>query len=458
MALGAQQMRMNKASSAARLRGGARPHVKLAATAVETPAVTTTDRLKEGYKQAVMLQAFGWDSCEKGGWYNFVKTKIPELKAIGFTHAWLPPPSQSVAPQGYMPGQLYNLNSSYGNGEELMSLIKELKAANISPIADIVINHRCADEQVDGVWNKFRDDVDHEGRKVDWGQWAITSTDTTFKGTGNPDTGDDYEPAPDLDHANPQLRKALRDWLRHLHNDIGFESWRFDYTKGYAPEFIKEYINGSCPEGEQGLHVGEFWPDLKWNGPDLDRNQDEARNKLVKWVEGCDKTSTSFDFVTKGILQEAIKNTQYDRLKDEQGRAPGFIGQMPGYATTFLDNHDTGSTQGHWPFPADGIATGHAYLLTHPGVPSVFWDHVITWGDELKNTIAKLIDIRKRNGIKADSELKIVAAEPDLYFATIDDKLAVKLGPRADLGSLKPGSEWKVAAEGKDFTVWEKSS
>lgn len=70
---------------------------------------------------------------------------------------WLPPPSQSVADQGYLPGQLYNLDSKYGNKEELQQLCKELKAAGIAPIADIVINHRCADEKgEDGVYNTFR--------------------------------------------------------------------------------------------------------------------------------------------------------------------------------------------------------------------------------------------------------------------------------------------------------------
>ena len=28
--------------------------------------------------------------------------------------------------------------------------------------------------------------------------------------------GDDYGPAPDLDHANPDLRHALTDWLQWL--------------------------------------------------------------------------------------------------------------------------------------------------------------------------------------------------------------------------------------------------
>jgi alpha-amylase len=48
----------------------------------------------------------------------------------------------SVSPQGYLPGQLYNLNSAYGNRRDLEALISDLKAAGISPLADIVINHR----------------------------------------------------------------------------------------------------------------------------------------------------------------------------------------------------------------------------------------------------------------------------------------------------------------------------
>lgn len=45
-------------------------------------------------------------------------------------------------------------------------------------------------------------------------------------------TGEDYGPAPDLDHANPQLREALTDWLSWLQRDIGFAGWRLDFVKG----------------------------------------------------------------------------------------------------------------------------------------------------------------------------------------------------------------------------------
>ncbi len=50
-----------------------------------------------------------------------------------------------------------------------------------------------------------------------------------------------------------------------------------------------------------------------------------------------------------------------------QGKATGLIGWLPSRAVTFVDNHDTGSTQQHWPFPAEHVVQGYAYILTHPG-------------------------------------------------------------------------------------------
>ncbi len=86
---------------------------------------------------------FGWDShAHPEGWYNYLSSKIRELSDFSVSHVWLPPPSQSVAPQGYMPGQLYNFFSSYGSKDELVALVKALKEAGVTPMADIVINHR----------------------------------------------------------------------------------------------------------------------------------------------------------------------------------------------------------------------------------------------------------------------------------------------------------------------------
>ena len=90
------------------------------------------------------LAGFAWDSWQKGGgnWYGRVQAAIPELAALQVSHVWLPPPSRSVSKEGYLPGQLYDLDSEYGTKEQLTQLCAALKAAGISPMADIVINHR----------------------------------------------------------------------------------------------------------------------------------------------------------------------------------------------------------------------------------------------------------------------------------------------------------------------------
>jgi alpha-amylase len=42
----------------------------------------------------------------------------------------------TCASQGYLPGQLYNLNSKFGNQEELKALVVACKEAGIRPVCE----------------------------------------------------------------------------------------------------------------------------------------------------------------------------------------------------------------------------------------------------------------------------------------------------------------------------------
>lgn len=457
------------------------------------------------YPQVVLLQTFGWNSHHKGAdgasFWRRLADAAPSIAALGTTHAWLPPPSASVAPEGYLPGQLYDCNSAYGTADELRACCAALRAAGVRPVADVVINHRCADKQDErGRWNQYADTSaddlqaadaaatggrrsSQQRRRIDWGRWAIAGDDPVFGGGGNADSGADFGGAPDLDHHNPELRAALTDWLLWLREEFGFEGWRLDFAKGYAAQYSGEYISRSLPldaannEDARPFCVGELWCDLAWSGDGKpSENQDPARQQLCDWVDGVRSgggDAAAFDFVTKGLLQAALASGELWRLKDAQDKPPGMGGWWPKRASLFVESHDTGSSQRHWPCPPQCLQSAYAYVLTHPGVPCLFSEHILdarvhagpdvpeAEAEALRAAIQALLAARRECGLGADSALQIRAAEQGLYVADVAGSRAtarVKLGDKMDMGDLLPGEAdgWRLAASGQGFAVWAK--
>ena len=79
-----------------------------------------------------------------------------------------------------------------------------------------------------------------------------------------------------------------------------------------------------------------------------------------------------------------------------------------------------GSTQNHWPFPENHLGLGYAYILTHPGLPCIAWEHM--WDSRLTYVIKQLMALRKRQDIHAGSKLEILCADRTMYVARIDDR------------------------------------
>lgn len=376
---------------------------------------------------SVMLQGFNWvSSSNTNGWYNVVASKSTELQTAGFNAVWLPPSSNSAASQGYLPRELYNVSTPYGTQAQLTSCITTLHNSGMKVLADIVINHRVGNTG----WGDFQNPA--------WGCWSITNNDEWAQNGGNPcgagDTGEGYAAARDLDHTNATVRADLKTWMNWMKNTLGFDGWRYDFVKGYSPAYVKEYNDATAP----WFSVGEYW--------------DGNRQLIQNWIDGTQQSSTAFDFATKGILQNAVNGNL--GMLSNGGQAPGLIGWSPTKSVTFIDNHDTGSSQNLWPFPADKVMQGYAYILTHPGIPMVFWDHYFDWAG-LKSQINALIAIRKANGLQAGSTLNIQAASNNLYAAIIDNKVAMKIGSDNWTPS---GTGWILKTSGNNYAVWDKLS
>lgn len=412
----------------------------------EAATRTTTRTVPPSH--GVLMQAFGWNSTVNGApgkWFQLVGQRANDIADLGCTMVWLPPPCRSVSPQGYLPGDYYDLGSTrsptfYGTEEMLQKCLTSLQQAGLLAIADIVVNHRCAGKQdANGIWNVYH----FPSEKARWEAWAICRGE--YGGTGAGDTGENYQAAPDIDHTNEKVQQDIVEWLLWL-KKLGFDGWRYDYTKGYAPKFCGIYDARTRP----AFSVGELWTDMSFNGSQLNVDQNHHRQQLCNWLDGAGKQATTFDFTTKGILQVAVQG-EYWRLRDREGKAPGLIGWWPARAVTFLDNHDTGSQQAHWPFPGDKVMQGYAYILTHPGIPTVFWEHVYDW--KLREPIKKLVSIRRQQGLHSESKLEIVKADHGLYAAIIDGKVAVKLGWL----DWTPPTGYRLLASGDQYAVWAKT-
>ncbi|KAJ8541094.1 hypothetical protein K7X08_001910 [Anisodus acutangulus] len=376
----------------------------------------------------LLFQGFNWESSNKeGGWYNSLINLVPDLANAGITHVWLPPPSNSVSPQGYMPSRLYDLDTShYGNSRELKALIKAFHDKQIKCLANKVINHRWV-ENKDSRGINCLFEYARLGSKFHL--WELVHS-ICWKHRHWYRLGR----VSDIDHANPQVQKDLSEWMNWLKTEIGFDGWRFDMMDNTKPDFA----------------VREF---LKFNSkPDGKPDYDQHRNDLVYWVQNAGGVVTTFDFTTKGILGTAVGDTRFDLLKDSKGNPPGMIGLLPQNAVTYIYNHDTYS-QRQWTFPDYPNDQGYAYVLTHPGIPSVFYDHFFLF-QGMRKPIKDLYAVRKRTGISSTSKVRILAAQIDLYVANIDDKIIVKIGS-GNVGDLVP-SNFQFATSGLDYAVWEK--
>ena len=404
------------------------PEVRASAVKVPIHAASKSDG-----NSAVMLQGFHWLSWQASPWWGVITGKAQDIAAAGFSMVWLPPSGDAASNEGYIPRRWYVQDSKYGTKAELQKAIAALHHGGVQALADIVINHRVGSTG----WADFTDPT--------WGCEAVVSNDEWTGACGHPDTGPGVAFARDIDHTQPFVQKDIKDWMNWLKSELGYDGWRYDFVRGYGPQYLAMYNDATAP----AFSVVEVWDDFNID------NSDAHRQKLCDYIDSVGGRVSAFDFTTKAVLQQAVGAGEYWRLKDAQGRPPGLIGWWPTKAVTFLDNHDTGASTGGagqnmWPFPEDRVMEGYAYILTHPGVPCVYWPHFFDWG--LHDQIKALIGLRQAAGINSASQVSVQAADAGRYAAVIDGKLAVKIGP----ANWSPGPGWTLAAFGKNYAAWIK--
>ena len=395
----------------------------------------------------VMLQAFYWDSYDDTNWQR-LQAQADELSQ-SFDLVWIP---QSANCGGTSMGydDLYwfsNYDSSFGNEQQLRSMISTFKAKGLKTIADVVINHRrnvsnwvdFPNETYKGVqYQMTSTDIcanDDNGKTLNW------ATQNGYQLSANNDTGEGWDGMRDLDHTSANVQANVKAYLDLLLNDLGYAGVRYDMVKGYSPQYTALYNAAAQPEFSVGA------------GSD--------KTKTIKnWINGTaidgKPQSAAFDFQFRYTVRNAANNGNWAQLAQQNdGNWPLISSNESGggyrrYAVTFVENHDTewrSNGERNDPLLRDTLAA-NAFLLAMPGTPCVFLKHWQSYPTELKAMIAA----RKQAGITNTSSYSNFRSAQTYFANMIDSKLLVVVGNTSQLEVN--ASQWVRILSGHHYAYY----
>ena len=333
----------------------------------------TTNSFAQGWPSnynGVMLQAFYWDSFTPSQWRT-LEAQSADI-ANYFTLVWVPQSGRAAnnPSMGYDPLYWYDQNSSFGNEDQLKSMIQAFKAKGTGVIADVVVNHRGNLTN----WVDFPTEVNpYDGKTYSMSSTDICRDDdggATFNWasqngyslSANNDTGEGWGGMRDLDHMSQNVQDNVNAYLKYLIHYLGYTGFRYDMVKGYSGSYTGQY-NSNC--GVE-YSVGECW---------------DSSNTIRNWIEATKTNgqiqSAAFDFQFRYTVRNAINRNDWTYLgKQNDGSWPLMSnnydsGNYRRYAVTFVENHDTErrANSAQDPIVRDTLAA-NAFLLAMPGTCS----------------------------------------------------------------------------------------
>ncbi|GJQ08533.1 hypothetical protein GpartN1_g324.t1 [Galdieria partita] len=463
--------------------------------------------------QVILLQAHPKNITTDHSFYEQVVFKEESLHDIsrgGFTSVWLPPPSKSVQLEGYLPGALYDLDSFYGTRVVLERLVQLFKERGLQVWIDWPLKRRCLREQDPTARNHMF--VTKPIWTVDCLKYApfphrTTTTSGYPKFWMGSTSFHGLDTTIPVDLNNNKVRQDLLQWADWLESQLNVDGMVCDGVQMEDIPFLLEWTKheesrwktispqpmlsvSSSPTLEEEEEEKKEWREPFIYSPKakdylsiahvkveysldsdgrLSYDQSGATEQLVEFIQSTQRNYAVIDTVNRAILEAAVLFQEYWRLIDKEARVVGLLGRVSDRAITVLNvvdllaNMNTheymDTSMGGWmicqtqrcDFPDAHILKGYAYLLTHPGIPCIHWDHY--FDDRWRQGIEELIQVRKGCHIHASSRVYIESACGEYYAAFVDRQVAVKIGK----GDWHPnGPFWKLCTFGWEYAVWKR--
>lgn len=364
-------------------------------------------------RNGIMFQYFEWYMGDlKNNLWIRLKEDAGHLKDLGITSVWIPPVFKATSPfdTGYGSYDLYDLGefdqmgsvkTKYGSKEELLEAIRVLHEQGVQVYADVVLNHKAnGDEketfmarEVDPsdrtrtisepyeieAWTKFTfpgrggqysafqwnwmhfSGTDFNARNNKGGIYRIEGVNKGWSQGVNCENGNyDYLMFNDIDYKRPDVVKEIQNWALWFVKETGVDGFRFDAVKHINDFFIRDLIRKIRNEYRPDFYaVGEYW------------SQD--KEEINDYLDNTDFEMDLFDVKLHFNMHTASQSgDRYDMSKIFEGT---LVQEHPGYAVTFVDNHDSQPTQTlqSWVEPWFKPLAYALILLRKDGYPKIFY-------------------------------------------------------------------------------------
>ncbi len=399
----------------------------------------------------VLLQGFYWDSYQNKPYGDTKwKTLLEQSSEIGafFDGVWLPPSAKSSGGVGYYPVQYCNQNCTWGTRAELDALIEAFHNTKTKVIADIVINHT---GNVSTWCDYATENFGEYGTYTPDGSYICSDDEVnsnssagSCKGSAKGGKDDGYgsegmwNGARDWDHTSTKVQTMMKAYLKWLINDVKYDGFRYDYSKGYRTAHLSDYNLASQPY----ISFMEYW--------------DGSNTTLYSRIQEANYNTMALDFSLKYSAIDGIAKGNYTACKKA-----GLVGiGQSKYAVNFIDNHDMFDRDGNEFGGAgksmtedmkDKLLCANAYILSLPGVPCLFYPHWAKYKDYLK----PMINARRLAGIHSESTI-VEEGSSMGYKATVtgtNGTLVLLLGDK--VGQTIEG--FRKITSGDRYAIWVKS-
>ncbi|MBR2289803.1 MAG: alpha-amylase [Clostridia bacterium] len=360
-----------------------------------------------------MMQYFEWYLPGDSTLWKKVSSDSSHLANLGINYVWLPPSYKGASGTndvGYGVYDLYDLGefnqkgaipTKYGTKEEYLNAIKELKEKNIKVLADIVLNHKMGADEIEEVL-AVEDDANDRTVSVTSATPIKAWTKYTFPGRGDVYSSFKWDwthfHGIDWDE-NTRKVSIYKFYGKKWDEDVDKEKGNFDYLMGadidmnnndVSNELIKwgkwyfetTHVDGFRLDAIKHIRA-DFFP--KW----LEEIEDDLNEGkpiytvgeywsidvevMKRYIEKTEEKIHLFDVpLHYNMYKASISNGEYNLSEIFDGT---LVKERPDLAVTFVDNHDTEPGQALESWIADWFKP-HSYsliLLRKDGNPCVFY-------------------------------------------------------------------------------------